>query len=143
MKNFKKEIIAIFSGIGLAYLWQIFSLIMCCILNSDGDFFITREMFIPSSSMLLILAPTIAWSLMGPLRVRWLKKWLYISLYGLAFLITFIIISAITLHIFPNLWQEPYYWIANIIIAILLAFHLIPSIHSVIERLLPKEDEQS
>ena len=144
MKKFKKEIIAIVSGIAFAYAWQLFSLLMCYISDPNGDF-ITREMFIPVSTIQLAIIPMVAWVLMGLLRVTWFKKWLHITMCGLAFLIPFVLIAGVTVIIAPSLWWKTMYWVSNVGISILLTFTLFnPLLHySDVEQNLPKENSQS
>ena len=146
MKKFKKEIIAIVSGIAFAYAWQLFSLLMCYISDPNGDF-ITREMFIPVSTIQLAIIPMVAWVLMGLLRVTWFKKWLRITMCGLAFLIPFVLIAGVTVIIAPSLWWKTMYWVSNVGISILLTFTmfkpLLHSSYSGVEQNLPKENSQS
>ena len=146
MKKFKKEIIAIVSGIAFAYAWQLFALLMCYISDSNGNF-ITKEMFIPMSTIQLAITPMVAWVLMGLLRVTWFKKWLRITMCGLAFLIPFMLIAGVTVIIAPSLWWKTMYWVANVGISILLTFTKFkPLLHfrySDVEQNLPKENSQS
>lgn len=145
MKRFKKEIIAIVSGMALAYAWQLFALLMCYASNPCGDF-ITRGMFIPISSIQLVIMPMVAWVLMGLLKVTWFKKWLQITMCGLAFLIPFILISGITVIIMPCLWQEKMYWFSNVGISTLLTFTIFKPLlqfkYSDMEPNLPKANEK-
>lgn len=121
MKKFKKEIIAIVSGMAFSYAWQLFGILMCYILAPNSNF-ITREMFIPVSTIQLAATPMVAWILMGLLKVRWFKKWLRITMCGLAFLIPFMLIAGITVIVAPILWWKTLYWLANVGISALLAF---------------------
>lgn len=146
MKKLKKEIIAIVSGMAFAYAWQLFALLMCYISDPNGDF-ITRDMFIPVSTIQFTITPMVAWVLMGLLKVRWFKKWLRITMCGLSFLIPFILIAGITVIIAPGLWWKTIYWVANVGISILLTFTmfkpLLPFRYSDVEQNLPKENTQS
>lgn len=146
MKKFKKEIIAIVSGIAFAYVWQLFALLMCYISNPNGDF-ITSDMFIPLSTIQLAIAPMVAWVSMGLLRVRWFKKWACITMCGLAFLMPFVSIAVITVFIAPNLWWKTSYWVATVGISILLTFTIFKPLlqfrYSEVEQNLSKEDTQS
>ena len=120
MKNFKKELISILAGIGTAYFIQLFLIVLSLAKTPAGDF-ITWESFIPMIEM-QVITPIIAWMLMGLLRVRWFNTWIKISVFVLSFTIPFAIISALTVFIYPALWQESIYWVANVIISIILAY---------------------
>lgn len=123
MKKFRKEIIAIVSGMAFAYAWQLFALLMCYISDPKGDF-ITKDMFIPAIGIQLTITPMITWVMFGLLKVSWVKNWRLITGRGLAFLIPFVLIASITVFIAPSLWHEKMYWIGNIALSILLSVTL-------------------
>ena len=106
-----------------AYAWQLFALLMCYISDSNSDF-ITADMFIPVISIQLAAIPIVTWALVGLLKVNWFKKWVRITMCGMAFLIPFVLISVITVIICPSLWREPIYWIGNVLISFSLTFTL-------------------
>ena len=146
MKKFKKEIIAIVFGMGFAYAWQLIFLLICYISNPNGNF-IQRDMFIPASTIQLNIVPMVAWVLMGLLKVTWFKKWLRITMCGLAFLIPFMLISGVTVIIAPSLWREAIYWVSNVGISALLAFTMFKPFlqfkYSNMEHNLPKANKKS
>ena len=121
MKKIRKEIIAIISGMVLAYAWQLFALLMCYISDPNGDF-ITADMFIPVPSIQIAITPMVAWIVMGLLKVTWIKKWLHITICGLAFIIPFVLITGITVIVAPSLWSETMYWFVNVGISALFTF---------------------
>lgn len=121
IKKFKKEIIAIVFGMIFAYAWQLFALFTCYISDPNGDF-ITRDMFIPVITIQLAITPIVAWGLMGFFKVTWFKKWLRITMCGLAFLIPFMLIAGVTVIVAPSLLSKAIYWGGNVGISILLTF---------------------
>ena len=123
MKKFKKEIIAIISGIAFAYTWQLFALLMSRSSSSNSDF-ITGDMFIPAISIQIAIAPIIAWGLMGLLNVTWFQKWMHITMRVVSVGIPFALISVVTVMMAPSLWGEKIYWVANVGISILLSFSI-------------------
>lgn len=123
IKKFKKEIIAVASGMVVAYGWQLFALLMGYISEPNEDF-ITAYMFMPEITIQIAIMPMTAWLLMGLLKVTWFNKWLCITACGLAFLIPFALISALTVFVVPALWYKAIYWVVNIAISVLLAFIL-------------------
>ena len=123
MKKFKKEIIAIITGIAFAYAWQLFGLLMCYVSDPSGDF-ITRDMFIPAIGIQLAITPLITWIMFGLLRVSWFRRWTIITGCGLAFFIPFALIASITVFIAPSLWHEKLYWVVNGAISLLLVYTL-------------------
>lgn len=127
MKKFKKEIISIVLGSAIAYAFQLFGLFICFITNSTGSNIITKNMFIPSSTIFIVTVPIISWLLMGLLEVSWIKAWIFISICIYAFTIPFIIISGITLFVAPHFWQEPMYWVVNVLVSVLLSLKLLKS----------------
>lgn len=146
MKKFKKEIIAIVSGMAFAYAWQLFALLMCYVSDPNGDF-ITRDMFIPAGAIQLAIAPMIAWLFMGLLRVTWFQKWRLITTCGLAFMIPFVLIAVVTLIVSPGLWHKTMYWIANVVISALLTFTMFKPLvnlrYSDVEQNPPKANKKS
>lgn len=144
LKKFKKEIIAIASGMAVAYFWQLFAILMCYI-SDPSENFITRATFIPETTIQVAIMPMVSWALMGFLRVTWFKKWLRITTCGLAFLIPFTLIAALTVIILPTLWWEPMYWVVNAALSVLLAFtfkSFLKLSYSDMEQNLPKGDEK-
>lgn len=119
MKKIRKEILAIVLGAVSAYVWQLMALLMCHISDPKGEA-ITVGSLLPISGIFIAIAPLVAWLAMGVLRVRWFRRWIRITTCGLAFVIPFVLISALTVLWKPSLWWRPAYWGGNCILSMVL-----------------------
>lgn len=119
MGKIKIEITAILYGIGIAYLYQLFMLLLCYLSDPLGGF-MTADKFIPMFGIQLAIMPISSWLLMGMMKVTWYEKWLRITMNAISFLIPLALISVVTVFFQPALWREPLYWVMNVVVSVSL-----------------------
>lgn len=119
MGKIKIEITAILYGIGIAYLYQLFLLLLYYLSDPLGGF-MTADKFIPMFGIQLAIMPISSWLLMGMMKVAWYERWLRITMNAISFLIPFALISVVTVFFQPALWREPLYWVMNVAVSVAL-----------------------
>lgn len=85
--NYKNEIRAIILGGTVAYIWQLFCIIIIQLGNRYSS--LSWEDFVPKCSTMFTVGALVSWLLFGLLNVTWINSWIQFTIYGFIFLIPF------------------------------------------------------
>lgn len=113
-----KELVAILIGMLTSYLFQ---LMFAGLLLAEGSE-VGLEALVPNLLIQAIMTPMVAWLAMGFMKVSWFKVWVRITVIWCAILIPFVVISVVTVIVCPAACDKPAYWLADIVISVVLAF---------------------
>ena len=117
-----KELKAILAGVAFTYIWQIAAYFM-------GDWsegaMKPVEYLIPNSGVQIATGILVTWLCFRLFGVSWIKRWEKISLFGLAFIVPFAIISAVAVFIdMVFLWKTTNFWVGNVVASVIIAVTL-------------------